>query len=249
MKKVLSTRFLTVPDLLQLKRERIPLELGCATTVHDNHGDTCTSIATSADDQWQHRMWSRQMLFTLLTMVERLCQITFVGFNADNISSLLRLRTHWHADADTWCQKVNLLRSISPAPAHAPPIPDPRPFYDRGVQSLPGAGIRAVYILESTSTKACYPESTDNVFRRLAEHSSRRGAVITAWIQDWSVKACVLGFPHGLLGRTQARAIELKLLHSPVVPHLPLYEWVRLIHLLVPQHNADSVSTLWVQLF
>ena len=132
MKKVLSTRFLTIPDLLQLKREQIPLELGCATTVHDSQGDTCTSIATSADDQWQHRMWSRQMLFTLLTMVERLCQITFVGFNADNISSLLRLRTHWHADADTWCQKVNLLRSISPAPAHAPPIPDPRPFYDRG---------------------------------------------------------------------------------------------------------------------
>ena len=42
---------------------------------------------------------------------------------------------------------------------------------------------------------------------------------------------------------------KLKLLHSPVVPHLPLYEWVRLIHLLVSQHNADSVSPLWVQLF
>ena len=127
MKKVLSTRFLTVPDLLQLKRERIPLELGCATTVHNSQGDTCTSIATSADDQWQHRMWSRQMLFTLLTMVERLCQITFVGFNADNISSLLRLRTHWHADADTWCQKVNLLRSISPAPLMLRRFPIPVP--------------------------------------------------------------------------------------------------------------------------
>lgn len=231
---------------LQLKREQFPLELACATTVHDSQGDTCTCIATSADDRWQNRMWSRQMLFTLLTRVERMNQIYFAGYNQLNLRSLLRLRTHWHRAADEWCNKVNLIDSKVPAPSTTLPVQ----FYDSSAESLPPPGVNLVYILESQGTRACYVGGTDNILRRLQEHNSRRGAVMTAWTQDWRVKACILGFATGDQGLSHVKNCETKLQHLAPVPHLPLHEWIRLAHFMVERENCKPLRTpLWIKLF
>ena len=129
------------------------------------------------------------------------------------------------------------------------PTPPP-PFYEPSYESIPAAGINTVYVIESRSTLACYVGSTCNALGRLALHNSRRGAVITAWVQDWRFKACVLGFPNGREGLAEARSFETKLLHFPSQPHLPFFEWLRAIHFLLDKENVNRpLSPLWAQLF
>ena len=59
--------------------------------------------------------------------------------------------------------------------------------------------------------------STDNMFRRVQQLNSGRGAVITAWLRDWRVKALVLGFgtSAGEQGRTDWAGLKWAELGKP----------------------------------
>ena len=229
---------------MQLKREQFPLELACATTVHDCIGNTESSVATSLDDKPENHMWARSMLFTLLTRVERLSQLCLCGFSPQNLRHLLRLRTFWHAAADDWCFKVNLLKTKP-----NPPLPPPRgPFYELPLQGLPPPMVNVVYILESKAHLVCYVGSTDNADRRLSQHNAKRGSVETAWTQDWVMKACIMGFQSGRPGREDAFRVESQLRHKPLLPRLSFTEWVRLAHFLVDEQNFSRASPLWILL-
>ena len=183
------------------------------------------------------------MLFTLLTRVERLNQITFCGFSPENLRELLKLKTYWHASVDDWCFKVNLLKTLPNPP---PPIPEPS-FYDAAIQGLPPHGVNTVYIIESKEHSICYVGSTGTAQRRLSQHNAKRGALETAWTQDWVMKACILGFTTGQEGRGDAYRVESLLRRKPLVPHPLFFEWLRMAQYLVEELNADRAIPLWVQ--
>ena len=75
---------------LQLKRKQFPLVLACVFTIHASQGGTEMAIATYVDNCWENQLWSRDMLFTLLTRVQRLSDIYLVGnFSRSSLAELL----------------------------------------------------------------------------------------------------------------------------------------------------------------
>ena len=82
---------------LQLKRKQFPLVLACVFTIHASQGGTEMAIATYVDNTWQNQLWSRDMLFTLLTRVQRLSDIYLVGsFNHSSLALLLSQQSWWY---------------------------------------------------------------------------------------------------------------------------------------------------------
>ena len=76
-----------------LRRQQFPLELAVVTTIHDIQGATIAILATYLDDNPDHLLWPRTMLFTLLTRAESLSGIYIVGYDEGVLRGLLQHRT------------------------------------------------------------------------------------------------------------------------------------------------------------
>lgn len=71
-----SSQIITSGRNCQLQRTQLPLELAAAQTIHGAQGETEPLIATSM----AYHMWQKEMLFTLLTRVEKLNHIYIVAY-------------------------------------------------------------------------------------------------------------------------------------------------------------------------
>lgn len=192
----------------QLRRNQLPLELACANTIHGCQGDTLSAVATTIDDAKENHMWSRLMLFTLLTRVQNMRDIYFVGsFSEPALRRLLHQRTYWHAEVDWWLRQRDLLHpACSADPFFDPPPP---PFYHPSIAVAPD-GLPVVYVIYSTSVQRHYVGYTDCMSNRLRLHRAGLAAKATLNVKDWEAKAYVTGFLPTVNGLQSAKALALE---------------------------------------
>ena len=152
------------------------------------------AIATYVDNTWQNQLWSRDMLFTLLTRVQRLSDIYLVGsFNHSSLALLLSQQSWWYETADMWIRQVDLLRTQRLLTN--PPV---RPIWTwEPSASVPLRQVNAVYVLHSPSTQLCYVGSTDAVADRLRQHNAGRGSLHTSVASNWALSFCIVEFTPG----------------------------------------------------
>ena len=73
-------------------------------------------LATAHMPDTEHALWSRSMLFTLLTRAGRLSDLWLCGFDAGVVRALLLGRTAWYAAADRWLGAADMLAVADRAP-------------------------------------------------------------------------------------------------------------------------------------
>ena len=186
---------------VQLKRVQFPLELCVATTIHDIQGTTAQRIATHGDANWRPLIWSRLMLFTLLTRVQRLSDITICNFDRGIVRASLQHRTAWHKEVDAWLVVANVLPQYVGAHMNvdmeevceALDVMGGERFFEGLVMELPPMHTFLPYVTQSAKRKGLYVGWTDNMADRLRNHN-RGKCTMTMHNRYWELKAYVYGF-------------------------------------------------------
>lgn len=183
---------------VQYRRYQFPVELYVASTIHDMQGSTLFSLTTFGDGSPGHLMWSRMMLFTLLSRVEKLRSITIVHYDRNVFRLLLSHVTSWHQEADVWLKLANV---CPPLREGVVPILEALPrsaFTESMGRQLPPDNQFIVYVIQSIQTREVYIGFTNNFLQRLSVHNSG-GCRTTQHTRDWVLRAYVFGFPDEVL--------------------------------------------------
>ena len=197
-----------------LRRQQFPLELAVATTIHDIQGATIAILATYLDDNPDHLLWSRTMLFTLLTRAESLSGIYIVGYDEGVLRGLLQHRTSWHAEVDDWIRQRNVFAHLHEN-SHATsddPLGDLAFHQPEGAIFYP-RGTNVAYHIESVGTGEIYPGSTNYMARRIRQHNGQLSppTLQTRHRRERQFVHIIQGFPPGGDGRRLARWFETEL--------------------------------------
>lgn len=216
---------------MQLRRLQFPLKLAAAETIHSMQGITVPRLAMYLDDDFRHMMWSRAMLFSILTRVQRLSDLWICGFSEDVLLALLGSRTAWHGEVDAWLDSANIM---APAPnalrrtgLSLGMLPALRFQHEQSL-TLPPSGLVVVYVLQSLSGP-WYVGWTDNMVFRLGRHNAGM-CLASRHCKDWLLRAYVHNF--GGCSRAEqvclARRLEWQLQHG-IWNRNSLLDWAQLI--------------------
>ena len=182
----------------QYMRRQYPIELQVACTIHSIQGATLRNITTYGDAVRHHLMWSRMMLFTLLTRVEFMKDIHIVSFDRSVFHTLLLHVTSWHKEVDSWLKACNLTPNPT-APSGLQRAENMRAMAQSSftapvVNPMPAPGMYVVYVIQSAMHKEMYIGMTQDMQHRLAMHNAGL-CLTTKHRQDWMLRAYVFGFP------------------------------------------------------
>lgn len=242
---------------MQVKRRQFPLQLDVAQTIHDIQGVTSKRIATYADADWRHIMWSRMMLFTLLTRVEHLKDVTLVRYDRSIMRQILRHQTCWHAEVDAWLQLANILPQYvsracddAGAAAHAAGLRNVAQLsFTRPMQfAVAPRGQPVVYVLQAQSGRPeLYVGWTNHMEARIAVHNGGK-CERTHHRRDWQYVGYVYGFPYTTGKSYEANKFE-KTVHQYRWDHTRLLGLIEVVHHLVylcKIHNEPGATNLRV---
>ena len=200
-----------------VRRRQFPLELAVATTIHDIQGATISVLATYLDDDPEHLLWSRTMLFTLMTRAEQLSGIHIVGYNEGVLCGLLQHHTAWHAEADEWIHQRDVFLSQASTTTVRDPSHNIAPC-DLAFRQPESAifyppGVNVAYHIQSEESGEIYPGSTNNMGKRIRQHNGqiKPRCSLTRHRDDWRFVHIIHGFPNGGKGQRLARVFEARL--------------------------------------
>ena len=177
-----------------IRRSQFPLKNFMAMTIHKAMGETIGKIVTKIDcvDR-AYNLWEKEQLYVLVSRVQNLKDITFLGDKNTtllSIKNLLGKSSQW----DDYTER--LVRTASNQDNAVFDMAALSPFRPRKIE-LPVGEVGFVYLLVSTrDISACYVGEISNLRRRLLEHNSGKGAFFTnqSHLRPWGVMCFATGF-------------------------------------------------------
>ena len=176
-----------------LRRTQFPLKNFMAMTIHKAMGETIGKVVTKIDCfEAEYCLWEKEQLYVLVSRVQNLKDLTFVGDRETTIITIKRLLGQT-AQWDEYTEKL-----VQTACNQAPVVFDiaNTSFKPRKVDIPPG-DVGFVYLLVSTKDiSVSYVGETCNIKRRLREHNSGDGSFLTnkRHLRPWGVLCSATGF-------------------------------------------------------
>ena len=177
-----------------IRRTQFPLKNFMAMTIHKAMGETIGKIITKIDCfEREYCLWEREQLYVLVSRVQNLGDITFLGdkhVTLEAIRRLLKQSSQW----DEFTER--LVNTASNQPSTSLNLANLSPFTPRKIELPPGE-VGFVYLLVSTKdATSTYVGQTSDLRRRLREHNSGSGSYLTNQIhlRPWGVLCFATGF-------------------------------------------------------
>jgi len=192
-----------------IRRTQFPLKNFMAMTIHKAMGETIGKIITKIDCfEREYCLWEREQLYVLVSRVQNLGDITFLGdkhVTLEAIRRLLKQSSQW----DEFTER--LVNTASNQPSSSLNLANLSPFTPRKIELPPGE-VGFVYLLVSTKdVTSTYVGQTSDLRRRLREHNSGSGSYLTNQIhlRPWGVLCFATGFSD-LTDKNRAERIDLE---------------------------------------
>ena len=177
-----------------LRRTQFPLKNFMAMTIHKAMGETIGKIVTKIDfSEREYCLWEREQLYVLVSRVQHLGDITFLGEKTATLASIRKLLTQ----TSQWDEYTETLVRTSANQADAIfNLARVSPYRPRKIELPPGE-VGFVYLLVSTKdAMSTYVGQTSDLRRRLREHNSGNGSYLTnqPHLRPWGVLCFATGF-------------------------------------------------------
>ena len=192
-----------------IRRTQFPLKNFMAMTIHKAMGETIGKIITKIDCfEREYCLWEREQLYVLVSRVQNLGDITFLGDKHVTLEAIRRLLTQ-SSQWDEFTER--LVNTASNQPSSSFNLANLSPFTPRKIELPPGE-VGFVYLLVSTKdVTSTYVGQTSDLRRRLREHNSGSGSYLTNQIhlRPWGVLCFATGFSD-LTDKNRAERIDLE---------------------------------------
>ena len=170
-----------------IRRTQFPLKNFMAMTVHKSMGETIGKVVTRIDcfDR-AYCLWEKEQLYVLVSRVQNLKDLTFLGDRETTLTSIKRLLGQT-AQWDEYTEK--LVETACNQETVVFDLAKTSPFKPRKVE-VPNGDVGFVYLLVSTKdVSVSYVGETSNIKLRLREHNSGDGSFLTnkKHLRPWGV--------------------------------------------------------------
>ncbi|XP_047738244.1 uncharacterized protein LOC125177549 [Hyalella azteca] len=200
----IARRF-TIPQKIQVhmskaRREQWPFTYFVCTTVHRSIGETLPKLATQiSEDNSMFRLWDKNQLLVILSRVQSLDDLLFVG-NADDtlrsMKKLIEVVDPWQAFVDkvlTACDSIRQGDGLLPQTVSYPSILSSVPSTESGfVFMLVSLKFDSFVIDNGPSLKEALREYNDPLTR--SETRSRRPWILASYTTCFSDNTAILDF-------------------------------------------------------
>lgn len=123
LKRRHSTQVVVGYGMMKARRLQFPLRYYVCSTIHKSLGETCPAIATQiSSTESKYAIWERQMLLVLISRVQRLEDIHFVGSPRDTLKAMEHVLRDEHSMAKKQAEAIKKLDWLSSEVRIVPPV-------------------------------------------------------------------------------------------------------------------------------
>ena len=173
------------------KRKQFPLQYFVCSTVHKVLGETCPRLCTRISSDRNYSLWEREMLLVLLSRVQTLADLFFVGDRQDTLSAiekLLKLEDESGVKLDSLLERLDILSGTGI-------VPPELQIFDPIVCEMPEDHSGVVLLCVSTSNRSVSKIMfAKNVKEKITEVNTNQSLPHSAF-RPWVPVVVVSGFP------------------------------------------------------